>query len=333
MVTLIVAGVFLLLLIIGAIFGGDDDVVADDASDSNEKVAKTKKSKDENARQSSEVPALNKTIDKLMKKNELLSAELAFSQKSYKQLKTIVNDIQNQYKKALTDKVFLESSIESMKEIIDSQQKTIEEKSAEQDDDLQFLRHTIKNMIVETAIRLDEVEEYLGNKNFETASKVISEIHEETQNSIWILGVLLYDSEMRINLCHEIDLAKRYLALRRVENHKLMEDTIDHNNYYYFTPCLPTAISMNFIENAIKYGDRSHPDFLYIEYIIEDDTFTLYVRNRLNKTCKKENGTHHGIGIKNVRARLQNMYSPTAFSLETNSDDNYYYTRLKIKLN
>ncbi|MBQ7489188.1 MAG: hypothetical protein IJT51_01555 [Bacteroidales bacterium] len=333
MVTLIiVAGIFLLLLIIGAIFGGDDDT-ADADYESDEKVSNTENSLEKENQQVPAVSAHDKTIDKLMKKNELLSAELAFSQKSYKQLKTIVNNIQKQYEKSLTDKFFLESNIESMKNIIDSQQKTIEEKSTEQDDDLQFLRHTIKNMILETSIRLDDVKEYLGNKNFETASNIINEIHEETRNSILILETLLYDAGMIINICNEIDLAKRYLSLRHVANYKLMEDAIDHNNYYYFTPCLPTAISMNLIENAIKYGDRSHPDFLYIEYMIADDTFTLYVRNRLNKAGKKEIGTHHGIGINNVCARLQNMYSPTAFSLETNSDDNYYYTHLKIKLN
>ena len=89
-------------------------------------------------------------------------------------------------------------------------------------------------------------------------------------------------------------------------------------------------MTFTFIENAFKYGLKSkESNFLNLKIKIENGKFIFVLENDFEEN--KNKNSHGGIGIENVKKRLQLIY-PNNFDLEILSSQNIFKVNLTINL-
>ncbi|RAJ11064.1 histidine kinase [Chitinophaga skermanii] len=86
-------------------------------------------------------------------------------------------------------------------------------------------------------------------------------------------------------------------------------------------------ILITLVENAFKHGDLLNPNEpLVIQVDVDDSKLRFYICNKKKKGTKE---LSTGIGLKNVRHRLQLMYEKK-HTLKVQEDDNFYITELTV---
>jgi two-component system LytT family sensor kinase len=92
---------------------------------------------------------------------------------------------------------------------------------------------------------------------------------------------------------------------------------------------IPSFIFIVFIENAFQYGiDYKKHSFVDIKFEISDKTLRFNIRNSIHKSGDSQNP---GIGLKNIRGRLDLLY-PGSYSLEITSENDIFNLDLIISL-
>lgn len=92
---------------------------------------------------------------------------------------------------------------------------------------------------------------------------------------------------------------------------------------------IPSFIFIVFIENAFKYGiDYKKHSFVDINFEVLDSALKFNIRNSIHKTGDVQNP---GIGLKNIRGRLDLLY-PGRYNLEIASENNIFNLDLIIEL-
>ncbi len=89
-----------------------------------------------------------------------------------------------------------------------------------------------------------------------------------------------------------------------------------------------------FLENAFKHSTASQSNAIFIEVDIalsDDGLLTFECVNSYNKSQSNVDKLAQGIGLQNVKKRLQLLY-PGAHQLEIKADDNRFEVRLTIQL-
>lgn len=140
------------------------------------------------------------------------------------------------------------------------------------------------------------------------------------------LRYMLYESEEPlIPLINEIKYLEDYIALEKIRFEK--SDEIRFQQEGRFDGYLiPPLLLLPQVENCFKHCDVENPKItLYLKQ--ENGRLTLETKNRLNTGTKKEGG----IGIQNLRKRLELLYEDT-YSFSRNDDNQFYHTRLTINL-
>ena len=90
-------------------------------------------------------------------------------------------------------------------------------------------------------------------------------------------------------------------------------------------------IMLPFIENSFKHGagnDRTNPK-IRIKIEIGNDCLTLQVVNSIRGEKKKDESLGEGIGLKNVRRRLELIY-PDEYKLDIRESENEFEVNLEI---
>ncbi|NPA68489.1 MAG: hypothetical protein GXO50_07770 [Chlorobi bacterium] len=146
-----------------------------------------------------------------------------------------------------------------------------------------------------------------------------------------LLDYVLYESDVhKIELTKEINNIKSYIDLQKIR----YDEKININVNIKGNPekiCIAPLLILPIIENAFKHGlDKSAgKGFVKIEINVSDDSrFNLKVTNSLNKPNNK---TEKGIGLSNLKRRLDLQY-PEKHKLEIHSSDNLFITELCINL-
>lgn len=135
----------------------------------------------------------------------------------------------------------------------------------------------------------------------------------------------LYNSSESVTpLQNEIEFLRQYISLMklRFDNHlSLKYDLPDAPSFNIVTPPLLFA---TFIENAFKHGiSYQTPSFINISLGVDNDKKEIHFRceNSRNITTQKNTNTEkHGIGLSNVRKRLDLQYG-NDYSLIINTED------------
>ena len=142
----------------------------------------------------------------------------------------------------------------------------------------------------------------------------------------------LYETQKPLVLISdEIDVLKSYTELEsvRLEDDLKLEfdSTVPRGTPYQIVPLLLIV----FLENAFKHAKfvQSAPVSIYIKTAMDDDWFSLTVRNNYNNG--KESSIN-GIGLNNVKRRLEVLYPGGQHQLTIIKDEIFYTVYLQLQL-
>lgn len=147
-----------------------------------------------------------------------------------------------------------------------------------------------------------------------------------------MLRYQIYDcSDDHVEIGKEVEYLKNYIEF---QNLKTEEDL----NITFNTDCddLSRKISpflfIPFIENAFKHsGINDYGGFVNIEIGLKKNKLTLNLGNSLPNVTIKDNDERSGIGMENVKKRLELTY-PGRYTLEYGKKENSYLVSLMIDL-
>ena len=154
-------------------------------------------------------------------------------------------------------------------------------------------------------------------------SKAQNAVHELSR----LMRYTLYETSKQVTLQQEIDFIKNYVSLMRMRmNAKRPIDVslvCNNANEYLIAPLLFIPI----IENAFKYGNTAIVENpIKIDITLKDGVVRCYTFNYFDQ---KPNDVASGIGLGNLRQRLNLIYGSAA-SIVTITQDNIYQVELKI---
>lgn len=144
-----------------------------------------------------------------------------------------------------------------------------------------------------------------------------------------LMEYMLYESnEARVPLEKEIRYLESYLELEKLR-HGDQADIRMTVNGPVDRCSTPPFLLLPLVENAFKHGISKaiHHAYLHIEIRIGQDLEVLVINNKMNRQKEGEPG---GIGLVNLRNRLELLY-PGEYDLQTVDQAEEYRVSLKIK--
>lgn len=146
-----------------------------------------------------------------------------------------------------------------------------------------------------------------------------------------LMRYLLYESEHgETRMSHEIDFMNNYIDLMKLRLNSKVELKIDFPKDFADFPIAP-LLFVPFIENAFKHGVsyREH-SFIHIGMQIDNSQITFIAENSVGKSSQPDDQQHSGIGLENVRKRL-NLLFPEKHSLAISKADAVFRVELSIQ--
>ncbi|TPE45840.1 sensor histidine kinase [Pontibacter mangrovi] len=143
-----------------------------------------------------------------------------------------------------------------------------------------------------------------------------------------LMRYMLHESkDGKVELQKEVDYLHNYLEIYRLR--------FEDNFFVNFNiqgqvngQRMPSLVLIPFVENALKHGvvdDAAAP--VKINLQLEHDSLYFDVSNRINKSQKDQTT---GIGLANVRRRLELLY-PGRYTMDVQDDGKQYKTTLKLQ--
>ena len=164
-------------------------------------------------------------------------------------------------------------------------------------------------------------------KKSDTAPEVVLKLSH-------LLNYMLYECNTdRVPLTKEIELLKNYVALEKLRygdrldlSLNIVGDTCHHE--------IAPMLVLPFVENSFKHGtsDEIEDAWVSIDLIVRGSTLTLKVDNsKSNSLSKDEHNYREGIGLKNVKRRLELLYKGE-YELKKLDTAESYLIVLKIEM-
>tara|TARA_R110002096_G_C14653390_1_gene726664 strand:- start:5798 stop:6811 length:1014 start_codon:yes stop_codon:yes gene_type:complete len=141
-----------------------------------------------------------------------------------------------------------------------------------------------------------------------------------------MMRYLLHDSSIdKVPIVKEIEFLERYIELMKL---RISSNTTIEKNFPVINQPIQIAplLLISFIENAFKHGiDAIQPSFIKIELTIENQRIHYSVIN--TSFPEKEKITDSGIGLNNLKKRLELLY-PNKFKLIIKEENHQYIAQL-----
>jgi sensor histidine kinase YesM len=142
----------------------------------------------------------------------------------------------------------------------------------------------------------------------------------------------LYETEKPLVWINdEMKVLKSYIELETVRLEDDLRLEFDNNVPADAPFEIAPLILIVFIENAFKHAKlvQLEPVTIHIKATLEESWFNLTVKNNYNK--EKEESSH-GIGLTNVKRRLELLYPNARHQLVISKDENFYTIDLGLEL-
>jgi LytS/YehU family sensor histidine kinase len=149
-----------------------------------------------------------------------------------------------------------------------------------------------------------------------------------------LMRYMIHDSKAdTIRLDKEVEQIRRLIdlqMLRFAEEDKIDIDfNIEGDTKNVF---VPPMLMVPFVENAFKHGIAiSSPSFVQIRLIASESQICFQVKNSLHFQQKEKPTPDSGMGLKNVKRRLELIF-PDSHELSVRTADKTYEVELKIRL-
>ena len=142
-------------------------------------------------------------------------------------------------------------------------------------------------------------------------------------------------SEKKVSLAHEIKYLRSFLELEKVRHGERLHLDVDIDEDADGHEIAPMLL-IPFVENSFKHGlgkDLSE-GFIKVSLIIEGQRMKFSISNSKPKNgseLSKQEGYKAGIGLKNVRKRLNLLY-PNKHLLDVGDVNNEFVVSLQLEL-
>lgn len=147
-----------------------------------------------------------------------------------------------------------------------------------------------------------------------------------------MLRYVLYEDNPTVDLSREFDFVRNYVALMklRLSSAMTLRVNIDEGNMGK-TPIAP-LLFITLVENAFKHGNTGKSgDTIAITLEAADGTVDCTITNPLSADNSRQEDKEGGIGLANLRRRLDLLY-PGRYTLAVKTDDDTYTSHLSIAL-
>lgn len=145
-----------------------------------------------------------------------------------------------------------------------------------------------------------------------------------------LMRYVLYESNKDyIELTKEITFLQNYIELMRL---RFTESLNIQTDFPLIVPevKIPPLLLISLLENAFKHGvSYREASFIHICLKIDDGSLIFKCSNSKHRTKKDE---HHGVGLENVKKRLQLLFGNN-YTYTVNENENEYNVSLNIPLN
>lgn len=149
-----------------------------------------------------------------------------------------------------------------------------------------------------------------------------------------MMRYMLYHSNERIvPLEKEITYMRNYIDLEQMRKLDKAEVSFEVDDDYEGKMIAPLLL-IPFLENSFKHGisHNTSPGWVRVKMQIDDNRLNFVIENSKPKNGHKHiNGTDHGVGLKNVKRRLDLLY-PDNYTLKIEDTPDHYKTELKLNL-
>ena len=137
-----------------------------------------------------------------------------------------------------------------------------------------------------------------------------------------MMRFILYEGNKQgVPLSREFEFITTYVSLMRLRYTDRVTITM-HLPAEVPDKAVPPLMLISFIENAFKHGiSYQHPSFIDIQAFIEDGTLRFLCHNSKADTPNEEKG---GVGLANVKKRLQLLYDDRYTLNIVDGTDNYH---------
>ena len=160
----------------------------------------------------------------------------------------------------------------------------------------------------------------LTRKNSKQAPEIIMKLSE-------MMRYTIYEGEKsKVSIKDEIIYLENYIELHKIRYRKNV--LIEFNHSVDENDMISPLLFINLLENAFKHGVDTLMDNAFIKMDLTDDAHFIYFYIE-NNFDKKEGNQPKGIGITNLKRRLQLLY-PKAHTFVLTQQKDIYKATLKI---
>ena len=141
----------------------------------------------------------------------------------------------------------------------------------------------------------------------------------------------IYEGEKEmVTIKEEIEYLKNYIELHKMRYRKKIDVQFDHHIFNDQLKVMPLLFII-LLENAFKHGVENLRERAYVKIYLSTSETEIHftIENSFDKEARSE---ENGIGIKNLRRRLELAY-PRKHSLGISSSDDIYKAQLTLKQN
>lgn len=151
-----------------------------------------------------------------------------------------------------------------------------------------------------------------------------------------LMRYLLYATKKRKqDLELELQCIQNYIDLERIRFSEQLDIKVSIVGSLKHKKIAPMLL-MPFVENSFKHGANDHigPAHIDLKAVVEGDFLTFEITNNIpaEKTKTKKDLRNSGIGLTNVKKRLELGYKAKDYKLTTTKTNQLYTVRLKIKV-
>lgn len=149
-----------------------------------------------------------------------------------------------------------------------------------------------------------------------------------------LMDYMLYEcNHPKVSLANELKHLQNYLEIERIRYGDKLQLDFRQKGETEKLEIAPMLL-LAFFENAFKHGVSKsiQKPFVSISITIQQEHFKLMIKNSRNPNDTQQETYTQGIGLSNVRKRLDLIY-PNAYQLDINPKENTFEVTLELKLN
>jgi two-component system LytT family sensor kinase len=149
-----------------------------------------------------------------------------------------------------------------------------------------------------------------------------------------LMRYMLYESNSeKVDINKEISYIENYISLQKLRMSSDMKTHIQFNvSGDILSHRIAPLILIPFVENAFKFGLKlEKKSIIKIQLDLRDNVLNFEVENTNFKTANRQNSTESGIGLENVKRRLELIY-PNKHDLKISDNADKFLVKLKIDL-